>query len=163
LGAATADALYCSVAGLGVTIISGFLVRQHTWIQIVGGLVLIALGAKLYFTRPTFADRKGESRGVLGAYTSTFLLMLANPVPILVFTAAFTAVGVHGWDGDYLATALLVLGVFSGSAIWSPVLVTVASTFRRQFSLEQLRLVNRVSGSIMAGFGLSIAIVTLLG
>ena len=41
LGAASADAVYGSVAALGLTAISTFLVDQQTWLRLVGGAFLV--------------------------------------------------------------------------------------------------------------------------
>ena len=40
LGAATADAIYGSVAGFGLAFISNFLISQQKWFRLVGGLFL---------------------------------------------------------------------------------------------------------------------------
>lgn len=37
LGAATADALYGAIAGLGLTALSGLLLAQRDWLSLVGG------------------------------------------------------------------------------------------------------------------------------
>ena len=37
LGAATADGIYGFVAGFGLTLVSSFLIREQTWIRLVGG------------------------------------------------------------------------------------------------------------------------------
>src|SRR5580765_3795780 len=43
LGAASADAVYGSVAAFGLTAVSGFLVAQQFWLGILGGLFLCYL------------------------------------------------------------------------------------------------------------------------
>lgn len=37
LGAATADAMYGMIAGLGLTAVSAFLIDQQVWLRVVGG------------------------------------------------------------------------------------------------------------------------------
>jgi len=76
------------------------------------------------------------------------------------FSAAFTALGVHGWKWNYSLTAALVLGVFAGSALWAPLLITLLSLFRFQFNGSQLILINRVAGAILFGFGLAVCLTT---
>ena len=44
LGAATADAIYGSIAGFGLTFISSILVSQQRWFRLVGGVFLCYLG-----------------------------------------------------------------------------------------------------------------------
>ena len=80
--------------------------------------------------------------------------MLANPFPLVIFTATFTALGVPGWKGDLVSTAILVAGVFAGSALWSPILVGAATLFRPQLNSSQLKIVNQIAGVIMAMLGL---------
>jgi len=160
LGASTVDALYCAIAGLGISFISNFLTNEKTLIRLAGGLILIIVGIKFFFTKP--ADKTPETKGggLLGSFFSAALLMLTNPLAIIVFSAAFTALGVHGWKWNYSLTAALVLGVFAGSALWAPLLITLLSLFRFQFNGSQLILINRVAGGILFGFGLAVCLTT---
>ncbi len=109
LGAATADAVYGSVAGFGLTVVSGMLVRQQTWLGLVGGVFLCYLGLKTLLTQPAEQNSLESKGGLLGAYVSTFLLTLTNPLTILFFTLAFAGLG-GGVEGDYAGASLLVLG-----------------------------------------------------
>nr|WP_261797766.1 LysE family transporter [Kurthia senegalensis] len=40
LGAATADAFYGLVAGLGLTIVTNFLIDQQSWLHVIGSVFL---------------------------------------------------------------------------------------------------------------------------
>ena len=55
LGAATADAVYGCVAGFGLTLISGVLIRGQFWLRLVGGLFLCYLGVRTFLARPARA------------------------------------------------------------------------------------------------------------
>ena len=154
LGASTVDLLYCSIAGLGITYISSFLKYEEVGLRIIGGLILILIGTRIFLLRPNERGPKTKGQGLFGAYVSSFLLMLANPLPILLFSAAFTALGAHGWKGTYVSTAILITGVFLGSALWAPILVMLVSLLRPQFNTTQLHILNRISGAIIIGFGM---------
>ena len=52
LGAATADAIYGSIAGFGLTFVSGFLLSQTGWLRLVGGAFLLYLGIRTLLSRP---------------------------------------------------------------------------------------------------------------
>jgi len=93
-------------------------------------------------------------RFFIGAYISTFLLTLTNPLTILSFAAIVAGLGIGDAGGDYGAAALLVLGVFAGSALWWLILSGGASVLRLRLTPASLRWVNRVSGVIILGFGL---------
>jgi len=161
LGASTVDVLYCVVAGLGTSYISSFLSREKVVIQLVGGLVLVLVGIIVFRSRPVEKAKTTEVKGLFGAYRSTFLLMLANPLPILVFTAAFTAIGVHGWHVNMPTTLFMVSGVSLGSALWAPILVLGVSFFGLDFNQKQLILLNRISGGTIVTFGVVLAVITV--
>lgn len=153
LGAATADALYGAVAGLGLTFISSQLEGQQVWLRLFGGLFLLYLGVRTFIVHPAAEAAKASSRGLLGAYLSTFFLTLANPTTILSFVAVFAGLGAGG-GGDYLSAALLVTGVFIGSAFWWLLLSGVVGALRSRFNPRAMSWVNRLSGIAIGGFGL---------
>ncbi|MCU0561591.1 MAG: LysE family translocator [Desulfobacterales bacterium] len=153
LGAATADALYGCVAGFGLTVISSFLVDQRAWIQLVGGIFLLLLGAKTLKSSPAKNPAAASGSGLAASYASTFFLTLTNPMTILAFAGIFAALGVVNTGGDVAAAALLVLGVFLGSAAWWLILSGGVGLVRERLNPAILRWVNRVSGLILVVFG----------
>jgi len=66
----------------------------------------------------------------------------------------FAGLGLGNSPGHFLAAGMLVLGVFTGSAAWWLLLSCGVGLVREKFSPEHLRWVNRMSGSVIAGFGL---------
>jgi threonine/homoserine/homoserine lactone efflux protein len=156
LGAATADMLYGAVAAFGLTSLQGLLVRQQTWLQIVGGLFLLYLGRRTFLTPPArHLAEAGDSRGKLSAYLTTLGLTLANPATILSFTLIFAGFRLGGESGGLLEPALLVVGVFVGSASWWLLLSSVVGLLRDRFNSSWMRWVNRLAGVIILGFGVA--------
>ncbi len=153
LGAASADAIYGSIAGFGLTAISGFLVAQGDWLRLIGGVFLVYLGARTFLTRPAERPAGAVGRGLASAYASTFALTLTNPVTILSFAAIFAGLGLAEREADYGAAVALVAGVFSGSAAWWLLLSGGVSLFRRAFTPSRMRWINRLSGAVLTGFG----------
>ena len=154
LGAATADAVYGCVAGFGLTAVSDLLVSQQTGLRLIGGLFLVYLGVKSFFARPAGSAATPNGGALAGAYASTFLLTLTNPMTILSFAAVFAGLGLGGGATNYAGAALLVLGVFLGSALWWLFLSGGVGLFREKLNDDHFRWVNRISGTIIAGFGL---------
>ena len=152
LGAATADAGYGAVAAFGLTLITDFLMEGASWLRLIGGAFLLFLGIRTFFARPAERAAPVRNGGLVGAYASTLFLTLTNPTTILSFAAIFVGLGV-GSTNDALSAMLLVLGVFLGSALWWFVLSGTAGLFRAKLSAGGLRWVNRVSGTIIAAFG----------
>lgn len=153
LGAATADAIYGGVTAFGLTAVSSFLVGQRFWLDVLGGLFLCYLGIGTFLGTP--AEQKGEVRGssFISAYATTLFLTLANPMTILSFVAVFAGFGL-GAAPDYFSASTLVAGVFLGSALWWLFLSNTVARLRSGVGSGWLRIVNRLSGSIILAFGL---------
>ena len=162
LGAASADALYGCVAGFGLTVVSNFLISQQNWIRLVGGLFLIFLGIKTLLAKPAGEAAQVQKKGLPGAFVSTFLLTLTNPMTILSFTAVFAGLGLASSVGDFSSAGILVLGVFCGSAAWWLLLSGIVGFVREKFNYKVMIWVNRISGLIIVGFGV-VALTSLLG
>lgn len=161
LGAASADAIYGSIAGFGLAFISNFLVSQQVWLRLVGGVFLCYLGLKTLLARPAEQASTGKGKGLLAAYASTFFLTLTNPITIISFAAIFAGLGLAAARGNYGSAGVLVLGVFLGSAAWWLLLSSGVGILRARFNPDLLRWVNRISGAIIIAFGI-IALLSVL-
>jgi threonine/homoserine/homoserine lactone efflux protein len=154
LGAASADAIYGAIAAFGLTIISSFLVEQQVWLHLVGGLFLLYLGVRTFFAPPANEEMPGERETLLGAYGSTFVLTLTNPLTILSFAAIYSGLGLVGQGGG-LEAVIMVLGVFCGSATWWFLLSFGAGLFSTRVTAHSLMWINRLSGVIISSFGVA--------
>lgn len=153
LGAATADAVYGAVAGFGLTAVSGVLLGGRVWLRLAGGVFLCYLGARTFRSRPAAGPPEARGRGLAGAYASTLGLTLTNPTTILSFAAIFAGFGAG--RAGYLGASVLVLGVFLGSALWWLVLSGGVALLRPRFRPAALVWVNRLSGALIAAFGVA--------
>ena len=86
------------------------------------------------------------------AFLSTLGLTLANPPTILAFAAIFSGLGLV--SDDYGTAALVVLGVFLGSASWWIVLAAATAWLRPRIGPRLLRSINVISGLSILGFAL---------
>lgn len=152
-GIATADALAAGIAALGLTLVAAFLVDHQTLLQIVGGIALCYLGVRIYRTEPKIETPANKLNGLAAAYATTFILTFSNPVTILSFFAIYAGWGVKSLSGHYLGAATLMAGVFVGSALWWLMLAIGLVLFRDRFSHHVLGRIHKVSGVVIAGFG----------
>ena len=163
LGIATADGAYGSIAAFGLTLITNYLIYEQIWIRLIGGLFLMYLGVKTILSRPperaTAIYMKTNS--YLGAYASTFLLTLTNPLTILSFAAIFAGIGVGSTSKNFLSAIVVVLGVFTGSTLWWIILTSGISLLRKKMNSQCLQWINRISGIIITFFGI-VALLSLL-
>jgi threonine/homoserine/homoserine lactone efflux protein len=153
LGAATADAFYGAVAAFGLTLVSSFLIEQQFWLALVGGLFLCYLGVTTLLASPASQAAKSEANGIGGAYLSTFLLTITNPMTILSFVAIFAGAGLAAAGNNAWSSVWIVLGVFLGSAAWWLLLSGGVSLLRSHINANVLLWVNRVAGAILVLFG----------
>lgn len=155
MGAACADAIYATAAGLGLGFASGPALGYSSLLQLVGGLFLCLNGLFIFISKPSGPRHGIEGRKILGAYASTFFLTLTNPATILFFVAAFSCQKtpyVEGRGLDILDIFLLIAGTFLGSSIWWLVLSSSASLFEDRIS-KRLRLLNIAGGTLIILLG----------
>jgi threonine/homoserine/homoserine lactone efflux protein len=162
LGAACADGLYGVLAVSGLTWITDSMLESRVWLHILGGLFLCYLGIKTFFARTQSESSAGTlepeafaglavAKGELGrAFASTFVLTLSNPMTILSFVAIFAALGNSGSSSS---PVLMVLGVFTGSALWWLFLSAAVGALRGHLSARALACTNIFSGVIITAFG----------
>jgi threonine/homoserine/homoserine lactone efflux protein len=161
LGAASADAIYGNIAAFGLVSITNLLIGGQTWLRLVGGIFLCYLGVRTLLARPAQDEVPSQKTSLAGAYASTFLLTLTNPLTILSFAAIFAGMGLVNTAGDYGAAVVLVMGVFLGSATWWFILVLVVGLLRGRFNSSMMRWVNIIAGLIITGFGV-VALLSLI-
>lgn len=154
LGAASADMAYSFVALLGLRLVQGLLDQQEGWFGLLGGLLLIFYGARTFRERPRLGEVKVRFTGLLGAFLSTFLLTVANPLNVALFAGLFTSSGLMGLATTRGAAIVLALAVGAGAFTWWLILTSVVSYFRVRFSERLLRTANQVSGVLICLAGL---------
>lgn len=154
LGVATADALAAGIAALGITLISGFLLDHQFVLRLLGGVFLCYLGYRICVSEPVARAPLKDITGLLSAYVTAFLLTFSNPVTILSFVAIYAGWHVPSLDGHYVAAATITVGVFIGSALWWVGIFIGMTAFHRRFNVRFLVWVHRLSGVVIAGFGI---------
>ncbi|HVD46720.1 MAG TPA: LysE family transporter [Candidatus Limnocylindria bacterium] len=172
LGVATADGFYAALAAFGIGAVTSVLVGERRWLALIGGAVLVLLGLRILFERPSAAvqdDRHktgapAEAANVSGlawAYLSTLGLTITNPTTIISFAALVATLGI-GVSGGLLPPALLVLGVFAGSATWWFVLAIFGAALKARVTPRVVRGISTFSGLAIAALGVLAVVSTLI-
>jgi len=151
-GAALVDTLYGGIAGFSISLVIEFLVREQNWIRLIGGFLLIAIGAFYYFRKPRSLE-SGAQGAKHSDFVSALLLTATNPTTVLSFLAILAMLG-QGHQQPMWQTSLLVAGIFLGSMSWWIVLTGGASLLRDKVGDEAIRWLNRIGGIAIAAFGL---------
>jgi threonine/homoserine/homoserine lactone efflux protein len=165
LGAALGDSLFASITGFGFTALVQLIVGYSYVLQLAGGLLLLFFGIRTFYTPPppsfderlALAENGGLANGnhsLVRAMASTFVLAITNPVTLFGFTAFFATLGgFAGGNPSFFAAAFVVLGVFAGSTLWWLTLTTVVGLLHARISDRTVRLINEISGAVVALFG----------
>lgn len=155
LGAASADAIYGTIAAAGLTLIADFLVKQQLWLGLLGGAFLFYLGISTFFRKAENKSAQVDSSKGSGSgkdYFSTFLLTLSNPVTIFTFLTIFSGFSAQ-LDIEYRFSAfLLVIGVFCGSALWWLTLSTLVNLLRQRLNQRIIAMINKVAAVVIIAF-----------
>jgi threonine/homoserine/homoserine lactone efflux protein len=152
LGAALADTIFGAVAGLGLTVVSSFLLLHQVMIRLVGGSFLIFVGVRGYGQQAVESEEEPSGAGLVKDFLASFMLAIANPATILAAIPLVAAVGAIGLR-DKESASWLVIGVFSGSALWWLMLSAAAGAVRSRFSPKALTLLGRISSVLLSVTG----------
>lgn len=164
LGIASADAAYGAIAAFGVSAVASVLLELEISLRLVGGFFLLALGLRILRKEPALKDSAAgnSSPRFAGAFLSCFFLTLTNPTTVLTFAAIFAGLGLVGYAGDYIAASSLVVGVFAGSTLWWLLLCGGVTLLRRRIGPAAMGWINRVSGIVIAAFGIGILVAVVV-
>jgi len=161
LGAATADAVYGFMAAVGLTA-TGLLVSYAGPMRLFGGALIAFVGTLSIRAFLSHSDEGPKldsatgTRSIMSAFMTTFALTIANPMTILAFVALIAGLGTSAGSHPG-APYVLVLGVFTGSALWWFFLVSIASTARSRITRRATRWLDLLSGIALLIWGTWIA------
>jgi len=157
MGAATVDSFFALVAALGLTYIINFIEEQQFFIQLIGGGVLMFLGANIFYTNPVKQIRRHRRKKnkLIEDFFSVLFLTLSNPLAVFLFVAAFAGIGMVTSSDSSLKSSMIIAGVFAGAMAWWGALTFLIDLFRKKFRLKQLWWINKIAGIIILIFGLA--------
>jgi threonine/homoserine/homoserine lactone efflux protein len=156
LGAAAADVIYAIIAAFGLTVISNALLAGQFWLRLIGGIFLLYLGGKIFFTKQVNkANEVPRKKTLLQDFISTFFLTLTSPMTILSFLAIFAGLGLATTKGSYMSALMFIIGVFLGSTAWWILLSEGVTLFRKRVTQKVMLWINRIAGLLIASFGIA--------
>ena len=160
LGAAAADVIFAVIAGFGLTIIINFIEEKHIYFQIIGGLFVLYIGIRIFYTNPVKQLKlQGLNKTQLSQdFVSVFLLTLTNPLAVFLFLAIMAAIKLTSDKLSIVEISLLTAGIAAGAVLWWFVLVSIANRFRKKIRLRSIWWLNKITGSAVFLFGLMVLI-----
>lgn len=161
LGAATADGIFALIAAFGITSISQFLTAQTWWLELVGGLFLIFLGIRAFWTQPVIELSGIKKKKLTTSFMQSFLLTLTNPMTLVAFTVVFASLGITQPTSNFSA-AKLATGVFIGSALWFTTLSGLVYLCRSYCTPYAFVQFHKISALLLACFGVLLVVMSIL-
>ncbi|MDR3528204.1 MAG: LysE family transporter [Rhizomicrobium sp.] len=174
LGAALGDGIFACIAGFGLTAISQMIKGYSVPLQIIGGVMLLVIGARMFFSPPParICDPYGQPNGKNGkpangklpvtspvrGMATTFALTTTNPATFVWFLGWSASLGGLAQNPSFFTAAFWVIGVVVGSATWWLTLTTVVGKLHAKIDDHVVQIINRVSGVLVMIFGLVVLV-----
>ena len=162
LGSSAADCFYAVVGAFGITIISDFLTRFKIPINIVGGLLILAMGIGTLLKKQSGTSNSETKTNYGAMFFSAFSVGITNPAAVLTFLFAFSYFGIDGKLGAADGITL-VIGVLLGTLIWWITLSAVSNKIKEKFGEKGFSKLNKIFGIIMIGFGAVVFVRLIIG
>jgi arginine exporter protein ArgO len=129
---------------------------------LIGGVLLVAFGIALLMRRPVMTTPPQERSHILehmGIIPQTFILTVTNPGAVLGMAAMIGGLGsLIGGLNTNLEALILVVSVMGGSLLWWLGLSELVAKFRHKLTDNRLKVVNRIAGLILLGFGFALIV-----
>lgn len=156
-GIATGSLIWSAFAALGLALVFVHVEIAHDGLRVLGGLYLVYLGVSTFRAarRPPPATGAGAraSTGVR-AWRRGTLTNLSNPKAAVFFLSIFATL--LPVDASTALRCAAVAVIVADALVWHALLAVAFSTPRAQASyLRRKGWIDRIAGSVMAGFGAS--------
>ena len=158
MGSTLVDTLFAVVSVSALSLVQDFIDTQKTLIMIIGGVVVIALGVSMFFNK---AREIPKSRISATDMVKSLLMGLSNPGALAVMLALFAVFGFGDGHLGWMGKAAVCAAVFVGSFAYWLGFTWLLSKSRRFFTLGTLTLLNRITGVVVAVFGIWLIISVL--
>ena len=146
LGAVTANGIFGVIAALGTGYLTMAIMGGKLWLSIIGSVILVAMGLKLFTHHRVDRPVHNESFSPLQLGLLNFTLVLSNPLTLGFYLAAFTLLGLKSTHLFAMESFTLGGGIVFGALIWFSFICIAAGRFH-------LKVEDVLLGRIRVGVG----------
>ena len=157
LGASVVDTFYASIAIFALAFAQKFIEDHQNLILLVGGAVLMAVGISMAVSDP-FRKMKadGDSSVSPKDFGQAVAMGLSNPMAVFVMFTLFAFFGLadsapHNWR-----VTPIILSVSAGSVTYWFLLSWMLSRFRKNFKMNTILWISRITGAIIVIIGIAL-------
>lgn len=151
IGASTSDVFYAALAIFGLSFVVDFINTHEMIIEIIGAVVFVFLGIKLYKENPS-ANLSTENVRK-GSYFQDFLtafgLTISNPLIIFLFITVFAQTEFVNSQTSIYQIVIALVSVFIGACTWWFLLTSLVNLLRNKINVRGLGLLNKLSGGML--------------
>ncbi len=152
LGAAFSDLIYAALTAFSLSFIINIINDNKVYIEILGAVILFFFGYFLFKSNPIkqVSDKNLKKESYAQDFITAFALTITNPLIIFLFIAMFAKFDFIENEATAFETTVGLFFVFVGASFWWFGLTTIVNLFRSRFNLRGLRIINKISGSVLA-------------
>lgn len=152
IGAAISDLFYCLLAGLGMSIVTDFIENNVNLLQVVGSIILIVYSLYMIVHDPTKKkvedDSQPSANGQRDMITG-FFFTLSNPMIIFLIFPLFARFSFPMAEYKFYHIIIGYIFIVLGALLWWAVITYAVDKVRARFSINSMRTINRIMGSIL--------------
>ena len=155
LGATLSDIIYAMLTGFGMSFAMELIDNPQNkfCLQIFGSVLLFIFGIYCFKSDPR--SKVHQSKGVRGTllhnFVTAFIVTFSNPLIIFLFLATFAQFAFVVPDHP-LEMSLGYLSIAGGALLWWYGLTWMIDKVREFFSLDAIKIINRIIGTIVMVF-----------
>ncbi len=153
MGMVLAHIIFGALAVLSFAGLAGFVDGYQVTIRLIGGTLIALVGLRSLLGPPLRIEPICSPGKMLRTFSSTLLIVIANPSTIIAILAIFSAFGLAGSAPDHRSALVLLLGIsIGGILMW----IGVSWSFHRYHSRLGPKTINRLyrgSGVLVIAFG----------
>ncbi len=152
IGASLSDLIYCLLTGFCLSFITDLIEKHQFFLQIFGGVVLVAFGIYLFRQNPTRALRSVQNQPATNYwrdFVSGFLLTFSNPLILFFIIGLFARFNFFLPEYRFYHYIWAYLTILGGALLWWWGITLVVSKLRRRINVRSLKFINQIVGSIL--------------
>jgi threonine/homoserine/homoserine lactone efflux protein len=151
IGASTSDVFYATLAIFGLSFVVDFINTHEMIIEIIGAVVFVFLGIKLYKENPSanLSTENVRKESYLQDYLTAFGLTISNPLIIFLFITVFAQTEFVNSQTSIYQIVIALVSVFIGACTWWFLLTSLVNLLRNKINVRGLGLLNKFSGGML--------------
>ena len=157
LGATVSDTCYALIAIFALAFAQRFVDEHQSFIFLIGGVILVLVGASMALSNPYKKKRKREAMTASPKdFGQAVAMAFTNPGAIFVMFALFAFFGLAKDEPHTWKVAPLVLSVSAGSVTYWFFMSWLISKFQNIFTMRTIIWISRIMGGLIVVIGVAL-------